>query len=433
MVKILNTNDNNFSEQFNEMLNCKREMDTDVTNTVTDIINNIRENGDTALFEYTKQFDNVELTTDTVKFSQAEIDEYVAQCDEKIVSALKHAFKRIFDFHSKTKIENIEYTDDIGVGLGLKYSPVESAGLYVPGGTASYPSSVLMNAVPAKVAGVKRLAVAVPTPNGEVNPYVICACQIAGVDEIYRIGGAQAIGALAYGTESINPVVKITGPGNAYVANAKRQVFGKVGIDMIAGPSEVLIIADNSSNPNWVAYDLMAQAEHDVSAQSILITDDEKFVNEVITNVENILSDLPRGEIARKSWDDFGTVIIVNDINDSVEIADTIASEHLQICTTNADELASKINNAGAIFIGENTPEAIGDYIGGTNHVLPTARSAKYASGLGVMDFMKRTSILKCDEESLQKIGDDAVLIAECEGLDAHAKSIAVRLKKNKV
>ncbi|MGB1361285.1 MAG: histidinol dehydrogenase [Alphaproteobacteria bacterium] len=433
MVNILNSNDKDFQKQFDEMLNCKREMDTDVTNTVAEIIESVKSNGDTALFEYTKKFDNLELNKDTIRFSENEINDYYNQCDKDVIKALEHAHKRIYDYHIKSLPTDINYNDDIGVGLGIKYLPVESAGLYVPGGTASYPSSVLMNVVPAKVAGVKRLAITVPTPNGEVNPYVIGACKIAGVNEIYKVGGAQAIGALAYGTESIAPVVKITGPGNAFVANAKRQVFGKVGIDMIAGPSEVLIVADNSANPNWVAYDLMAQAEHDVSAQSILITDNQDFANSVMAEVDKIIPELPRAEIAKKSWEDFGTIIVVDNFDNALPLIDAIASEHLQLCIKDADTLADKVSNAGAIFIGNFTPEAIGDYIGGTNHVLPTARSAKYASGLGVMDFMKRTSILKCDEENINQIGEDAILIAQCEGLDAHAKSIAVRLKKNKV
>jgi histidinol dehydrogenase len=344
------------------------------------------------------------------------------------VEALKLAHQRILDHHNRQLPASESYVDAIGVELGQRWTPVSSAGLYVPGGTASYPSSVLMNAVPAKVAGVERLVMVVPSPRGELNPLVLVAAAVAGVDEVYRVGGAQAIAALAFGTETIRPVSTIVGPGNAYVAAAKRQVFGQVGIDMVAGPSEVVVIADKENDPAWIASDLLAQAEHDTAAQSILITDDADFAEDVVAAVDAQLETLPRAETARASWENFGAVILVESLADAPALSDRLAPEHLEIATENADALAEKIRHAGAIFVGRFTPEVIGDYVAGTNHVLPTARSARFASGLGVLDFMKRTSLLKLNAEALKALGPAAMTLARSEGLDAHRRSVGVRL-----
>ncbi len=430
MSKILYTSDGDFSDTFLALLSGKDELSAQVIRTVEDILHNIRTRGDAALFEYIQRFDNIALRADTVRFSDAEIAHALQACDADIVRALKHAKQRIEDFHIKTLPAPVRYTDAVGVHLEMRYTPVARAGLYVPGGTASYPSSVLMNAVPAQVAGVANIVIAVPTPNGHINPYVLAAAHIAGVSEIYKIGGAQAIGALAYGTESIPKVSQITGPGNAFVAAAKRSVYGTVGIDMMAGPSEVLIVADKTANPEWVACDVLAQAEHDTAAQSIVITDDSGLADKIIRHINRILPTLPRHNIAKASWDTHGAIICVDSIQDALPLVDAIAPEHLQICVHNAEQYSKQVKNAAAIFLGNHAPTAIGDYIGGTNHVLPTARSAHFASGLGVLDFMKRTTVLGCPHHSLQQIAPDAIKLAQTEGLDAHALSLAKRLEK---
>jgi histidinol dehydrogenase len=428
MVQILNTRNDDFETRFEALLGMKRELSADVDDTVAKIIARVREDGDAALIDYTKQLDELDLTETGIAVFDDEIQAALAAVDEETVEALKLAYTRIREHHRRHLPENDIYTDETGVELGQRWTPVASAGLYVPGGTASYPSSVLMNAVPAKVAGVGRLVMVVPTPRGDLNPLVLVAAALAGVDEIYRVGGAQAIAALAYGTGSIRPVATIVGPGNAYVAAAKRQVFGQVGIDMVAGPSEVVVIADKNNDPAWIAADLLAQAEHDTAAQSILITDDADFADLVVAAVESQLAILPRAETARASWKEFGAVIVVRDLSEAPAISDRLAPEHLEIATEDADALTAKIRDAGAIFIGRYTPEVIGDYVAGTNHVLPTARSARFASGLGVLDFMKRTSLLKLDADSLKALGPAAMALARAEGLDAHRRSVAIRL-----
>jgi histidinol dehydrogenase len=392
------------------------------------IIKDVAERGDAALIELTRKYDRLDLTAATMRISAAELDAAAKSCDPKALDALKLARDRIEAYHVRQKPKDDSFTDSLGVELGSRWTAVEAAGLYVPGGTAAYPSSVLMNAVPAKVAGVPRIVMVVPAPDGKLNPLVLAAAKLAGIDEVYRIGGAQAVAALAYGTQNIRPVAKIVGPGNAYVAAAKRVVFGKVGIDMIAGPSEVLIIADKTGNPDWIAADLLAQAEHDESAQSILITDDAALATQVEKAVESQLKTLPRADIARASWRDYGAIIVLSDLAGAIALTDQIAPEHLELAGADAEKLAGRIRNAGAIFIGSHTPEAIGDYVAGSNHVLPTARSARFSSGLGVLDFMKRTSILKCGPEQLRALGGAAVALGEAEGLGAHARSVSIRL-----
>ncbi len=425
----LNANDANFEAAFAALLAGKREASVDVTDTVMKIIADIRARGDAALIEYTKRFDRLEkLTPEALAIPQADIDAATAACDAKTLDALKLAAARIRAYHQRQKPKDERFTDEAGVELGHRWTPVAAVGLYVPGGTANYPSSVLMNAIPAKVAGVARLVMVVPTPDGVVNPLVLAAAKIAGVDEVYRVGGAQAVAALAYGTATIAPVDKIVGPGNAYVAEAKRQVFGTVGIDMIAGPSEILVLADGENDPEWIAADLLSQAEHDASAQSILITDDADFAIRVEEAVDRQLQVLPRETTATKSWADFGAVIVVKSLADAVPLVDRLAPEHLEIAVDDPEPLAAAVSNAGAIFLGRFTPEAIGDYVAGSNHVLPTARSARFSSGLNVLDFMKRTSIVRCDADALRAIGPAAVALAEAEGLDAHARSVAIRL-----
>jgi len=428
MVLILDTRDDNFEERFQDLLGMKRESAADVNDAVAKIIARVRSEGDAALIDFTKKFDHLDLGEAGIAVSAGEIEAARAQVESKTVDALELAHARILDHHRRQLPQSETYTDASGVELGQRWTPVASAGLYVPGGTASYPSSVLMNAVPAKVAGVERLVIVVPAPHGQLNPLVLVAAALSGVDEIYRVGGAQAIAALAYGTETIAPVAKIVGPGNAYVAAAKRQVFGQVGIDMVAGPSEVVVIADRDNDPAWIAADLLAQAEHDMAAQSILVTDDAEFADNIVQAVEAQLATLPRAETAKASWDDFGAVILVQSLDEAPAIADRLAPEHLEIATSDADALAARISDAGAIFIGRYTPEVIGDYVAGTNHVLPTARSARFASGLGVLDFMKRTSLLKLDADSLKALGPAAMTLARAEGLDAHRRSVAIRL-----
>jgi len=428
MVQMLDTRDGAFEARFEALLGMKRESSADVNDAVAKIIARVRAEGDAALIEFTKQFDRLDLAETGIAVTDDDIQAALAAVDDETVEALKLAHARILDHHRRQLPQNEAYTDSAGVALGQRWTPVASAGLYVPGGTASYPSSVLMNAVPAKVAGVERLVMVVPSPGGELNPLVLVAAALAGVDEIYRVGGAQAVAALAYGTETIVPVAKIVGPGNAYVAAAKRQVFGQVGIDMIAGPSEVVVIADKDNDPAWIAADLLAQAEHDAAAQSILITDDAAFAKAVTEAVEAQLKTLPRAETARASWNDFGAVIMVRSLDEAPALSDRLAPEHLEIATEDADALAAQIKEAGAIFVGRYTPEVIGDYVAGTNHVLPTARSARFASGLGVLDFMKRTSLLKLDAEGLKALGPAAMTLARAEGLEAHRRSVSIRL-----
>lgn len=430
MPHFLNTADDGFEAAFVALLGAKREDSPDVDAVVADIIADVRARGDAAVLELTAKFDRLALDASRLRFSDAEIDAYCEQVNDEDRAALELAAERIRAYHVRQMPQDEMWTDPEGASLGWRWTAVSAAGLYVPGGIATYPSSVLMNAVPAKVAGVGRLAMVVPTPNGDVNPLVLLAARIAGVDEVYRIGGAQAVAALAYGTDTIAPVDKITGPGNAYVAAAKRRVFGKVGIDMIAGPSEILVIADKDNDPDWVALDLLSQAEHDESAQSILITDDAAFGEVVARAVDARLQTLERRAVAGPSWRDYGAVIVVRDMGEAVELSDRIAPEHLEICVADADDLAAKVTHAGAIFIGSWTPEAIGDYVGGPNHVLPTARSARFSSGLSVMDFLKRTTLSKMTPDALAAIGPAAERLAISESLQAHGLSVRARLDK---
>jgi histidinol dehydrogenase len=428
MVQRLDARDASFPIAFAALLSAKREVSEDVDQAVRAIIEDVVAKGDEALIDYTYRFDGLALQPETLRISHEEIDAAEAQCSKEALEALSLAKERIEVYHRAQRPQDSMTTDALGVTLGWRWTAIESVGLYVPGGRASYPSSVLMNAIPAKVAGVPRIAMVVPTPRGETNPLVLAAARLAGVDEVFRIGGAQAIAALAYGTHAVQPVAKIVGPGNAYVAAAKRRVFGQVGIDMIAGPSEVLILADSHANPDWIAADLLAQAEHDPAAQSILITDSASLADAVEQAVERQLKTLPKADIARASWQDYGAIILIDTLDNAIPLVDRLAPEHLEIETENAEELAAKVRNAGAIFLGSHTPEAIGDYVGGPNHVLPTARSARFSSGLGVLDFMKRTSILKCDPGSLRALGPAAIALGRSEGLEGHARSIAIRL-----
>jgi histidinol dehydrogenase len=417
-----------FEEDFVRFLNVKRDVESDVERAVADIIARVRGEGDAALIDYTRRFDRFDVTVETLAIGADEIAKARAACPADQIKALEHAAQRIRDFHAKQIPADLDYRDPSGHRLGYRWRPVDAVGMYVPGGTASYPSSVLMNALPAKVAGVKRLVMVVPTPKGEINPLVLAAASIAGVDEVYRIGGAQAVAALAYGTETIKPVDKICGPGNAYVAAAKRQVFGAVGIDMVAGPSEVLVVADGKSDPAWIAADLLAQAEHDVNAQSILITDDAAFATSVERAIDVHLQTLSRSDIARQSWRDYGALILVSSLDQAPALIDRFAPEHLELALDDPEPLLARINHAGAIFLGRHAPEALGDYIAGPNHVLPTSRSARYSSGLGVFDFLKRSSIIGASPAALRDTGPDAVTLARAEGLDAHALSISIRL-----
>jgi len=417
-----------FAAKFEAFLATKREASADVDKAARDIIADVVARGDAALIDLTRKFDRLDLGQAGLRVTPDEIAKAEQVCDRNALEALKLARDRIEAFHIRQKPKDDRFTDPLGVELGHRWTAIEAVGLYVPGGTAAYPSSVLMNAVPAKVAGVPRIVMVVPAPDGVLNPLVLAAAKLGGVDEIYRVGGAQAVAALAYGTRSIRPVAKIVGPGNAYVAAAKRLVFGKVGIDMIAGPSEVLVLADGSANPDWIAADLLAQAEHDEAAQSILITDDAALAGSVEQAVISQLKTLPRAAIAGKSWNDFGAVILVKALEQALPLVDAIAPEHLELIAVNAESLLGRIRNAGAIFVGGHTPEAIGDYVGGSNHVLPTARSARFSSGLGVLDFMKRTSILKCGPDQLAALGPAAIALGEAEGLGAHARSVSIRL-----
>ncbi len=430
MPQFLSTTDADFEAKFTALLGMKREDSPDVDDIVAGIIADVRHRGDAAVLELTAKFDRLTLTPETMAFSPEEIEAECAKVSAEERAALELAAERIRAYHVRQMPDDQRWTDPDGATLGWRWSAVSAAGLYVPGGLATYPSSVLMNAIPAKVAGVKRLAVTVPTPGGAINPLVLLAAKIAGVDEVYRIGGAQAIAALAYGTESIAPVDKITGPGNAFVAAAKRRVFGKVGIDMIAGPSEILVIADKDNDPDFLALDLMSQAEHDESAQSILITDDEAFGRAVAAAVDKRLETLERRAIAGASWRDFGAVITVRDLAEAAALSDRIAPEHLELCVADPEALSDQVTHAGAIFLGGYTPEAIGDYVGGPNHVLPTARSARFSSGLSVLDFMKRSTIAKMTPEALKAIGPAAETLAKSESLEAHGLSVRARLDK---
>jgi histidinol dehydrogenase len=430
MPIFLSFDDPTFVQGFEDILNSDRNDNLDVNRVVIDILADVKTRGDEAILELTHRFDKIELDREKLRFTKNEIEEISSTISLDERKALDLAANRIRVYHEKQKPEDVSWVDEIGVELGWRWTPLDSVGIYVPGGLASYPSSVLMNSIPAQVAGVKRIAMVVPTPNGKINPTVLYAAKVSGVDEIYRIGGAQAIAALAYGTQTIVPVDKITGPGNSYVAAAKRQVFGKVGIDMIAGPSEVLIIADEDNDPEWIALDLLSQAEHDERAQSILITTSQKLANLVEKEIEKILLILGRRDIAGPSWNNFGTIITVPSLEVAADLSNKIAPEHLELCVAKPKELLKKISNAGAVFMGYWTPEAVGDYIGGSNHVLPTARSARFSSGLSVMDFIKRTTTTFVSQEALRAIGPSIETLAACEGLEAHGLSVTSRLKK---
>jgi histidinol dehydrogenase len=430
MPQYLSTADADFEVRFAALLGMKREEAEDVDQAVAAIIADVRQRGDAALVELTARFDRLELTPETLAFSAAEIDAQCARVSAEDRAALELAASRIRAYHDRQLPEDAAWTEASGAMLGWRWTAVSAAGLYVPGGLASYPSSVLMNAIPARVAGVEHLVIACPTPGGVVNPLVLLAARIAGVDTIYRIGGAQAIAALAYGTETVAAVDKITGPGNAWVAAAKRRVFGRVGIDMIAGPSEILVIADGGNDPDWVALDLLSQAEHDESAQAILITDDPAFGQKVAAAVERRLETLERRAIAGASWAQNGAVITVRSLAEAAALSNRIAPEHLELCLADPEALLPQITHAGAIFLGAWTPEAIGDYVGGPNHVLPTARSARFSSGLSVMDFVKRTTIARMTPEALAKIGPAAERLAISESLQAHGLSVRARLDR---
>ena len=430
MAARLDMNSGDFAKDFRALLDAKREASADVEVAVRAIVADVAARGDDAVKDYTRKFDRCDLDRIGLKVAADEIAAAVKSCNPAALEALELARARIEAYHRRQMPADDRYVDPLGVELGSRWSAIEAVGLYVPGGSAAYPSSVLMNAVPAKVAGVPRLVMAVPAPGGELNPLVLAAAKLAGIDEIFRIGGAQAIAALAYGTKTIAPVAKIVGPGNAYVAAAKRIVFGKVGIDTIAGPSEVLILADRHGNPDWIAADLLAQAEHDASAQAILITDSAALAEQVERAVATQLAALPRGEVAGASWRDYGAVIVVPGLEQALPLVDALAPEHVEIAAADAERLAKGIHNAGAIFLGPHTPEVIGDYVAGSNHVLPTARAARFSSGLGVLDFVKRTSILKCGPEQLRALADAAITLASAEGLDAHARSVAIRLNR---
>jgi histidinol dehydrogenase len=430
MARRLDTKDKNFAADFEALLFAKRDVEEDVAAAVKRIIADVRARGDAALVELSNKFDRAGLAEKTLKIPAADIDAAIAKVPEAQKAAIETAAARIEAYHKRQLPQNDEFKDGTGARLGWRWTPVDSAGLYVPGGTASYPSSVLMNAIPARVAGVGRIVMVTPASGGKVNPLVLAAARRGGVSDIFRIGGAQAVAALAYGTNSIQPVDKIVGPGNAWVAAAKREVFGQVGIDSIAGPSEILVIADAANDPDWIAADLLSQAEHDASSQSILITDDAAFADRVADAADRALALLPRREIAAKSWNEYGGIIVVGNWNEGARLADRFAPEHLEIATVDPKALLAKVRHAGAIFLGRHTPEAMGDYIAGPNHVLPTSRSARFSSGLSVLDFMKRTTILELDASSLAALGPEAIALAEAEGLEAHARSIAVRLNR---
>jgi histidinol dehydrogenase len=430
MARRLNASDPSFDADFQKLLFAKREEEEDVAAVVRSIIADVRTRGDAALIELTNKFDRAGVARETLKLSAAEIDAAQTQVSKEQLAAIETAARRIESYHRRQVPEDARFTDETGALLGWRWTSVDSVGLYVPGGTASYPSSVLMNAIPAKVAGVARIVMVTPASGGKLNALVLVAARRAGVTDIYRVGGAQAVAALAYGTETIKAVDKIVGPGNAYVAAAKREVFGQVGIDSVAGPSEILVIADGQNNPEWIAADLLSQAEHDTSSQSILITDDAAFADQVAAAAAAQIALLPRKDIAEKSWNDYGAIIVVGRLDDAAPLADAIAPEHLEIATADPESLLKKVRHAGAIFLGRHTPEAMGDYIAGPNHVLPTSRTARFSSGLSVLDYMKRTTLLGLDARSMAALGPEAMTLAEAEGLEAHARSIAARLNK---
>jgi len=430
MARRLNASDATFAADFEKLLYAKREEEEDVAQVVKGIIADIRARGDAALIELTNKFDHAGVTAATLKVSAEEIDAALKLVSKEQFAAIETAATRIEAYHRRQIPADDRFTDETGAVLGWRWTSVDSVGLYVPGGTASYPSSVLMNAIPAKVAGVARIVMVTPASGGRINPLVMAAARRAGVTDIYRIGGAPAVGALAYGTESLKAVDKIVGPGNAYVAAAKREVFGQVGIDSVAGPSEILVIADGANDPDWIAADLLSQAEHDASSQSILITDDAAFADKVAEAAERQIAVLPRKDIASKSWKDYGGIIVVKALDDAAPLADAFAPEHLEIATADPESFSKKVRHAGAIFLGRYTPEAMGDYIAGPNHVLPTSRTARFSSGLSVLDFMKRTTLLGLDARSIAAIGPDALVLAQAEGLEAHARSIAARLNR---
>ncbi len=426
----LNAGQGDFEPAFRVLLNAKREAAPDVARVVAEILGEVRTRGDAALIDFSRRFDRIEMTAASLRVGAEELAAAAAQCPAETLQALALAARRIEDHHARQMPADLDYRDDAGLRLGQRWSAVDAAGLYVPGGTAAYPSSVLMNAIPAKVAGVARRVMVVPAPEGRLNPLVLAAAHLAGISEVYRVGGAQAVAALAYGTETIHAVDKIVGPGNAYVAEAKRQVYGVVGIDSIAGPSEILVVADARNDPAWIAADLLSQAEHDAAAQSILMTDDANFADAVAQAVETQLSALPRREIARQSWDRHGAIVVLPDLAEAPALIDRVAPEHLELAVEEPEALAARVRHAGAIFLGRYTPEVIGDYVAGTNHVLPTARSARFSSGLSVTDFMKRTSFVECGPDGLAAVGPAAIALAQAEGLDAHAHSVAIRLNR---
>ncbi len=430
MPRRLATGQAGFAEAFEDLVNSKRETEAEVGDVVAAIIAAVIEGGDSALIGYTRRFDRFDPAETGLAIGPAEIEAAVARIDPETRAALELAAERIESFHARQLPTDFEVNDPAGLRLGMRWTSIDAVGLYVPGGTAAYPSSVLMNALPAKVAGVSRRVMVVPTPDGVVNDLVLAAARVAGITEIWRIGGAQAVAALAYGTQSIAKVDKIVGPGNAYVAAAKRHVFGKVGIDSIAGPSEILVVADAQNDPSWIAIDLLSQAEHDTAAQAILITDDAGFADAVTAAVDDHLATLPRTEIAAESWKSHGAVIVTNSMDEVPPLVDRLAPEHLELAVEDPEALSNRIRHAGAIFLGRFTPEAVGDYVAGPNHVLPTARTARFSSGLGVLDFMKRTTTVAADAEGLGAVGPAAIRLAEMEGLDAHARSIAVRLNR---
>ena len=428
----LATRDAGFEAAFTRLLDAKRETAADVDAAVAGIIEDVARRGDAALIEYTRRFDGVDLEASGLRLTSREIAEGAAAAPPETVAALQLAAERIEAFHRLQLPPPIDYVDELGVRLANRWRPIAAVGLYVPGGTAVYPSSVLMNAIPAKVAGVARLVMTVPAPGGVLNPLVLAAAKLVGIAEVYRVGGAQAVAALAYGTATVAPVDKIVGPGNSYVAAAKRRVFGRVGIDLIAGPSEILVVADRRNDPEWIAADLLSQAEHDSASQAILITNDAAFAAAVEAALDRHLTRLPRAEIARASWQAHGAILLVADWEEAATLIDRVAPEHLELALDEADSLAERVHHAGAIFLGRHTPEAIGDYIAGPNHVLPTSRSARFASGLGVLDFLKRSTMVRCDEASLAALASSAIRLAEAEGLDAHALSLSIRLGRTR-
>ena len=430
MAVRLNSTDASFDRDFAGLLRKNEEGSLEIRRVVAEILEDVRQREDIAVLELTRKFDGVDLKPEGLRFSEEEINSAVAQTSTEVRDALEFAHERIKSHHKKQMPHNQTYTDALGVTLGTRWTPVDAAGIYVPGGLASYPSSVLMNAVPAQVAGVERIAMVVPTPQGIINPAVLAAARIAGVAEIYRIGGAQAVGALALGTKTIEPVDKIVGPGNAYVAEAKRQVFGTVGIDMIAGPSEIVVIADSSANPAWVASDLLAQAEHGAGAQAIAIVTEPALADAIEDEVERQLSTLSQNAVASEGWAALGAIIVVPGITRAVELSNQLAPEHLELALDDPEAALTTITHAGAIFLGHHTPEAIGDYVGGSNHVLPTDRSARFSSGLSTMDFMKRTSLLGCTPGALAQLADATVTLAKSEGLEAHGRSVSIRLNR---